>query len=70
MVPAKQRDAELLLERLDLAADRRLGDEQLARRLGEAQVAGRRLESLEQIERGEVAPIHSIFSCKPCRKIA
>ena len=48
---AEQRRAQVLLERADLMADRRLGDEQLVGRLGEAEVAGRGLERAQRIER-------------------
>jgi hypothetical protein len=46
----EQRRAELVLELLDLAADRRLGQEQLLARLGERQMARRRLEADQQVE--------------------
>jgi hypothetical protein len=60
----EQRLADLLLERLDLAADRRLRDEQLLRRAGEAQVARRGAETAQQVERQPRLPalIHSAFS--------
>ena len=68
MVTAKQGHAELIFQRLDLAADRRLRDEELGRRLGEAQIAGGGLEALQKIERRQLAdPLkHSFFSCKTC----
>ena len=71
VVPAKQGHAELLLEGLDLAADSRLGDVELHRGLGEAQVARRRLEALQQVEGRQAAPLfkHSFFSCNTCPKI-
>src|SRR5207244_11838278 len=71
VVPAKQGHAKLLLEGLDLAADGRLGDVELRRGLGEAQVARRRLETLQQVERRQGAPLfkHSFFSCKTFPKI-
>ena len=65
-VPAlEQRDAQVLLQRPDLPADGRLRDEQLLGRLGEGEVAGRRLEALDQVQRGQVeAPLlHYICSC-------
>ena len=43
--------AELLLELLDLAAHRRLGEVELLARLGERQVARRRLEADQQVQR-------------------
>ncbi len=66
VVAAEQRHAELLLQGLDLAADRGLGDEQLGGRLGEAQVTGGSLEAFQQVERRQIpgALKHSIYSCK------
>ena len=49
----EQRQAELLLERADLVAQRRRRDMQLLGRLGEAQMAGDRLEGFQRIERGQ-----------------
>src|SRR5207302_7043523 len=71
VVPAKQGDAKLLLEGLDLAADGRLGDVEFRCGLGEAQVARRRLEALQQVEGRQDAPLlkHSFFSCNTCQKI-
>ena len=65
--PLEQRHAQVLLQRPDLAAHRRLGDEQLLRRLGEAQRPGRRLEALDQVQRGQVEALsmHSVSSCIP-----
>ena len=65
-VPAlEQGDAQVLLQRADLPADGGLGDEQLLGRLGEGEVACRRLEALDQVQRGEIeAPLlHYIRSC-------
>ena len=61
----EQGDAQVLLQRPDLPADRRLRDEQLLGRLGEAEVAGRGLEALDQVERRQVeAPsLHYQCSC-------
>jgi hypothetical protein len=47
----EQRQVEELFQQLDLVADRRRGDRQLGRRLFEAQVACRRLEGAQGIER-------------------
>jgi hypothetical protein len=47
----EQRHAELVLELLDLAAHRRLGEVELLARLGERQVARRGLEAHQQVER-------------------
>jgi len=56
--PLEQRHAEVVLERLDLPADSGLGDEQLLRRLGEAQSPRRRLEPLEEPHvRQAIAPV-------------
>jgi hypothetical protein len=62
----EERLPDLLLERLDLAADRRLRDEQLARCAGEAQVARGGAEAPEEIERQARRPalIHSLNSCE------
>src|SRR5262249_3411397 len=51
----EQLQAELRLERLDLLTDRALRDAQLLRRLGEAQVPCRGLESPDGIERRQAA---------------
>ena len=47
---AEQRQAQMLLQRLHLAADRRLGDVQLVRGTADALVARRRLEGAQGIE--------------------
>ena len=47
----KQRQAELLLQRADLVAERGGRDVQFVGRLGEAQMAGDRLEGAQRIER-------------------
>ncbi len=54
---AKQLEAEPFLERLDLMADRRLGDVELGGRRGKAEMAGRRLEGAQCIE-GRQAATH------------
>src|SRR5262249_624635 len=46
----EKRQTELVLELLDLAADRRLGEIELLARLGERQVARRRFEADQQVE--------------------
>src|SRR6202011_5895624 len=62
--PLEQTHAEMVLERLDLAAHPRLGDEKLLRRLGEAERPGGRLEPLEERERRQVVALwHSYGSC-------
>jgi hypothetical protein len=63
--PLEQRDAEMILQRLDLPADGRLCDEQLFGCLGEAQVPGSRLETLDEAQlRQAVASVwHSQNSC-------
>jgi hypothetical protein len=48
--PAEQLGAQVLLERLDLVADRGLGHEQLLGRLGEAQQARRGLEGAQRVQ--------------------
>ncbi len=48
---AEQGGAEALLQSLDLMADRRLGHAQLLGGAGEGQVAGRRLEGAQGVER-------------------
>jgi hypothetical protein len=49
--PLEERHAELVLELLDLAADRRLREVELLAGLGERQVARRRLEADQQVQR-------------------
>ena len=51
VLPDEQFCPEFLLEPPDLMADRGLGDVQLGRREGEAEVPGRRLEGAQSIER-------------------
>jgi hypothetical protein len=46
----EERHPELVLELLDLAAHRRLGEIELLARLGEGQVARRRLEADQQVQ--------------------
>src|SRR3954468_7119224 len=50
MAAHEERNAQLVLELLDLPADRRLGQEQLLPCLGEGQMARRGLEADQQIE--------------------
>ena len=50
----EQRHAEPLFEGLDLPADRRLGQRDLVAGAGEAEVAGRRLEGDQQLERRQL----------------
>ncbi len=59
MPALEKRRAELLLERLHLARQRRLRQEQLLAGAREAQVTRRRLEALEQVEGRET----------PCREV-
>jgi hypothetical protein len=47
----EQRHAQRFLDQLDLVADRRVGQAQLARRIADRLVARRRLEALEGLER-------------------
>ena len=60
---AEQGRADLVFERLDLPADRRLGQEQLLRRGAEAEPAGDRLEGAQRAD-GEraVAELIHVFS--------
>ena len=61
----EERNTECLLQRLDLARQRGLGDEQLVGRACERQEAPGRLESLEEIE-GRQRPqsfMHAPGSC-------
>jgi hypothetical protein len=53
IVAHEQWDAELVLEPPDQVADRGLGDIQLLRRTGEAEMPRRRLEGAQPVERGE-----------------
>ena len=50
----EQRHAQMLLQRPDLPAHGRLRDQQLVGGLREGQVAGGRLEALDQVERRQV----------------
>ena len=61
----EQGDAQMLLQAADLPADGRLGDEQLFGGLGEGQVAGGRLEALDQVQRGQIEALllHYTSSC-------
>jgi ABC-type antimicrobial peptide transport system permease subunit len=56
----EQRDAELGLERLDAAADRRHGEMQPRRRLGEARRGCRHDERFDRLERRRLAASWSI----------
>jgi len=47
----EERLSDLLFQRLDLAADRRLGDKEFLRRAGKAQVARRDTKAAKQVER-------------------
>src|SRR5215831_12766417 len=62
---------ELLLERLHLPADRRLGEEELLARLGEGQMPRGGLEPLEEVERRQVAGrhLHSSAACMGYRQV-
>ena len=60
---AEELHAELLLQRLDLPADGRLGEEQFRRGLGEAEVARGGVEAFQRIEGGEAVSIHDNYSC-------
>jgi hypothetical protein len=53
----EQGRAELLLERLDFLADGGLREAELAGGVGEAQVARRRVEAAQQIERQARRPL-------------
>ena len=53
VAPHEQGDAELLLQPVDLMADRGLGDVQFGRGAREAQVARRRLEGTQSVQRGQ-----------------
>jgi hypothetical protein len=52
MPALEQGRSELFLERLHLPRQRGLGQKQLLAGKGEAQVASRRVEPLEQVQRG------------------
>ena len=60
MAPLEELHAELVLQLLDLPAHRRLGQEELLARLGEGQVARRRLEPHEQIQCRQCIPISHV----------
>jgi hypothetical protein len=66
MPALEQSGAQVLLQAPDLPADGRLGDEKLLGGLGEGQVAGCSLETLDEVERGEVEALvwHYVSSCK------
>ena len=71
MVALEQGHAQGVFERLDLAADRRLRDEELLRRLREAQQAGGGLEAADQVERRQGARhlSHSLTACNTFKMI-
>ena len=67
----EQRRAELFLERLDLARERRLGQEQLLGPPREREMARRSIEPLEQVQRrqarqGNGSFSHSVYACERC----
>ena len=61
VTPFEQGDAQAILERLDLARQRRLREEQLLRREREREPSARGLEAAEEVQRRETAqcPMHS-----------
>jgi hypothetical protein len=60
--PPEQPDAELLLQRADLVADGRRRHGEFARRLGEAEMARRRLEDAHRAEAGKPSGHAPIFN--------
>ena len=67
VVALEQGDAEVFLERLDLPADGRLGDEQLLRREREAQAPAGGFETAQEVERGQSrGHSHSSRACVRC----
>ena len=70
MTAFEQRDANLVLECLDLSRQRRLGEKELFRRARKAQVARCRIEAFEKFEIGQIgAPTHEQNSCNACEFI-
>ena len=69
MPPLEQRHAERVFQRLDLARQRRLRDEQLLGGERERQSPSRGLETAEEVERRQRAQgfMHSFHACKPFR---
>lgn len=55
MFPGEKSDAELRFQRLDLAADCRLGEKQFGRCPGETQMTRGGIEALERVERRQAA---------------
>jgi hypothetical protein len=68
VAPLEERRADECLERLDLAAHRRLREEELGRGAREAQVPGGGLEAAQELERGKgaVRASHAWDSCSEC----
>src|SRR4051812_581758 len=71
VTPREQLGAQALFQRMDLPADGGLRQEQFLRCPGEAQVASRRLEAAEKIQRRKLGgfPSHACSSCEPFQKI-
>jgi hypothetical protein len=67
----EQRLSQLLLERLDLAADRRLRHEEFLRRAREAQMSGCGTKAAQQVERqaGNSPAVHALSSCDHSEKL-
>ena len=59
MAAAEQPGPQLLLQRLHLAADRRLGQAQFARGLGDAQPPSDGDEAAQQVQRRQTVQVHS-----------
>ena len=67
---AEQRNPQVVLERPDLAAHRRLRDEAFLGRTREAKVPGRRLEGQQQVERRQSPGVwHALAECEGFRII-
>jgi len=68
MAPLEQRDAERVLERLDLARQRRLGEEKLVGGKREGKPPPRGLETAQEIERRQPPQrfMHALHACVPC----
>jgi hypothetical protein len=62
----EKRHAQLLFQRLNLPADGRLRQEQFCGRLGEAQVARRRIEALEGIQRRQFRKLSFMIFTHAC----
>ena len=67
----EQRDTERLLDRRDLARERRLRQVQLGRRASERQQAPGRLEAAQEVEGRQPAErlMHDPDACESCRMI-